>query len=172
MRIGGIVGAVARRFTKKGEPYVLFRLEDLAGGVQIVAFPSLFEQAQQLVAPDRIVLVKGRIDLRGRELQVVASDIGELDAGDEGVSVPAPPMNGADPLTLAVTTADCTNGLVTRLKETLAAHPGRVPVVLKLVSEDGARTLRLSDGHRVDASAGLLAELRTILGSAAIEVAV
>jgi DNA polymerase-3 subunit alpha len=145
----------------------VFRLEDLAGGVQVVAFPSVYDQAGDVVGADRIVLVRGRIDLRGRELQVVAQEIRDLD-GDEDGGPPSHRPARAEPLLLSVPTAECTNGLVTRLKQTLAAHPGRVPVVLQLVSEERARTLRLSDGYRVDASAGLMAELRTILGGAAV----
>jgi DNA polymerase III subunit alpha len=168
VRVGGIITALARRFSRRGEPYVVFRLEDLAGGVQVVAFPSLFEQAGDRVAPDRIVLVRGRIDLRGRELQIVAQEIGELDGDPEDPGPPAGPPPGTEPLLLSVPTAECTNGLVTRLKQTLAAHPGGIPVVLRLVSEERDRTLRLSDGYRVDASAGLMAELRTILGGSAV----
>jgi DNA polymerase III subunit alpha len=166
VRVGGIIAALARRFTRKGEPYVVFRLEDLAGGVQVVAFPSVYEQAGDLVAGDRIVLVRGRIDLRGRELQVVAQEIRELDG--DGSPVERAKPAGTEPLFLSVSTGECTNGLVTRLKQTLAAHPGRVPVVLRLVSDERARMLRLSDGYRVDASAGLMAELRTILGASAV----
>jgi DNA polymerase-3 subunit alpha len=166
VRIGGIVTSAVRRFSRKGEPYVVFRLEDLAGGVQIVGFPSVYEQASDLIAPDRIVLVRGRIDLRGRELQVVAADVRELDAS---AAVPAsggdPISNGSDPLLLSMPTAECTNGLVSRLKETLAAHPGETAVVLRLESDERTRTLRLSEGYRVEASAGLLAELRSLLGA-------
>jgi DNA polymerase-3 subunit alpha len=176
VRIGGIVTTAARRFSRKGEPYVVFRLEDLAGGVQIVGFPSVYEQASDLIAPDRIVLVRGRIDLRGRELQVVAADVREL---DERAAVPAPTpdqrsaaqgpgapgSNGSDPLLLSVPTAECTNGLVSQLKQTLASHPGETAVVLRLESEDRSKTLRLSEGYRVEPSAGLLAELRSLLGA-------
>ncbi|HEX2025122.1 MAG TPA: DNA polymerase III subunit alpha, partial [Actinomycetota bacterium] len=166
VRVGGIITALARRFTRRGEPYVVFRLEDLAGGVQVVAFPSVFEQAGDLLAADRIVLVRGRIDLRGRELQIVAQEIGTLDDRERRSDPPPPPPG--EPLLLSVPTAECTNGLVTRLKQALAAHPGGVPVVLRLVSDDHERTLKLSDGYRVDASAGLLGELRTILGGSAV----
>jgi DNA polymerase III subunit alpha len=166
IRVGGIITALARRFTRRGEPYVVLRLEDLAGGVQVVAFPSVFEKAVDLLAADRIVLVRGRIDLRGRELQIVAQEIGTLDEGERPSAPPSPPPG--EPLLLSVPTAECTNGLVTRLKQTLAAHPGGVPVVLRLVSDDHERALKLSDGYRVDASAGLLAELRTILGGTAV----
>ena len=55
--IGGIVGAVARRYTKEG-PYAQFRLEDLAGGVTVVAFPSVYDQVPHLIETDAIVLVR------------------------------------------------------------------------------------------------------------------
>ena len=32
--IGGIIGAVSRKYTKRGEPYAQFRLEGLAAGVE------------------------------------------------------------------------------------------------------------------------------------------
>ena len=31
--VAGIIASVSRSYTKKGEPYAQFRLEDLAGGV-------------------------------------------------------------------------------------------------------------------------------------------
>jgi DNA polymerase III subunit alpha len=160
--VGGIITAVNRRYTKKGEPYALFRLEDLAGGVQVVAFPSVYERTAELVAPDRIVLVRGRVDLRGRELQVVAQEIREL---DERSNAPPP---SSDPLVLEVEADQCTPALVDRLKEVLASHPGRLPVRLSLASNGGRRMFRLADGYRVDGSAGLLSELRVLLGVEAV----
>ena len=173
VRIGGIIAAIQRRFTKKGEQFAILRIEDLAGGVPVVVFPNLFIEAGDLIALDRIVLVRGRIDLRGRELQIVASEIGELADGGHGdggqpITGPPPSANGDAPITLSVPTADCTNGLVVRLKETLAAHPGGMPVVLRLVSDEAEKTLRFADGYRVDGSAGLLAELRNLLGASAL----
>ena len=38
--VGGIIGAVAAQVHERSEPYAQFRLEDLAGGVQVMAFPS------------------------------------------------------------------------------------------------------------------------------------
>ncbi|HEX6261515.1 MAG TPA: DNA polymerase III subunit alpha, partial [Actinomycetota bacterium] len=159
--VGGIIGSANRRFTKKGEPYAILRLEDLVGGVQVVAFPSVFEKVTDLLAPDRIVLVKGRVDLRGRELQLVAVEIGALDDSGE----PPPP---AEPILLEVPAEQCTDGLATALKEVLSGHPGRVAVHLRLRSNGSAKLLRLADGYRVDGSAGLLSELRGLLGAEAV----
>src|SRR5207247_11239562 len=82
VRVAGIVAAVGRRFTKRGEQYAILRLEDLTGGVSVVAFPSVFEKASALVVTDQILLVKGRVDLRGRELQLVALEVSEPDVGE------------------------------------------------------------------------------------------
>jgi DNA polymerase III subunit alpha len=169
VRVGGVITNLARRYTKKGEPYVVFRVEDLAGGVQVVGFPSVYEKAEPILRADAIVLVKGRVDLRGRELQLVALELGELEATER----PAPEGRG-EPLLLEMPVRQCVGGMVVRLKEVLASHPGRQPVVLRLLSDgnlsDGApgTTLRLGDGYRVDGSAGLLAELRTLLGAEAV----
>jgi hypothetical protein len=65
-------------------------------------------------------------------------------------------------------TEDCTGGLIARLKEALAAHPGQRPVLLRLTSDRGVKTLRLSDGYRVDGSMGLQSELRSVLGPAGV----
>ena len=81
--VGGIIGAFARKYTKRGEPYAQFRLEGLAGGVEVVAFPSVYDAVPDLMAADRIVLVTGRIDLRGRELQIRAVEVKEPDLGPD-----------------------------------------------------------------------------------------
>ncbi|MEX0651179.1 MAG: DNA polymerase III subunit alpha, partial [Actinomycetota bacterium] len=57
--IGGIIGAVARKYTKRGEPYAQFRLEGLAGGVGVMAFPSVYEAVPGMIETDRIVLATG-----------------------------------------------------------------------------------------------------------------
>jgi DNA polymerase III subunit alpha len=156
--VGGIVASVARRYTRKGEPYALFRLEDLAGGVSVVAFPGVFEQVPNLVETDAIVLVKGRVDLRGRELQLRAVEIRELDVG---AVAPARPTPGVMVVDLAA--ASCTNALIAKLKDLFGAHPGSTPVLVRFISAQGTTPIQVG-GVRVDPAAGLLSELRLLLG--------
>ena len=157
------MGGVLRRFTRKGDPYVNFRLEDLTGGVQVIAFPSVYEKAPDIFDLDTILLVKGRADLRGRELALVAIDVSRprFD-GDE------PPPRSSDPIVVTVPAEQCTDGLVGKLKQVLAAHPGTLPVMLRLTTDgDVTKTLRIGNGYSVDGSDVLIAELRTLLGPAA-----
>ncbi|HEX9122543.1 MAG TPA: DNA polymerase III subunit alpha [Actinomycetota bacterium] len=162
--VGGIVAAVARRYTKKGEPYALFRLEDLAGGVSVVAFPSVFEQVPHLVEPDAIVLVKGRVDLRGRELQLRAVEIREPDLGADA---PAPRTRGL--LVVDLPAASCTGAVISKLKGLLGAHPGATPVQVRFISSQGVTPLDVGS-YRVEPGAGLLSELRRLLGPNAARV--
>jgi DNA polymerase-3 subunit alpha len=156
--VGGIVASVARRYTRKGEPYALFRLEDLAGGVSVVAFPGVFEQVPNLVETDAIVLVKGRVDLRGRELQLRAVEIRELDMGPDG-----PVRRTLGVMIVDLAAASCTNALIAKLKDLFGAHPGSTPVLVRFISSQGTTPIEVGS-VRVDPAAGLLSELRLLLG--------
>jgi DNA polymerase-3 subunit alpha len=157
--VGGIIGTLSRRYTKRGEPYAQFRLEGLAGGVEVVAFPSVYEAHPDLIGADRIVLVTGRIDLRGRELQIRASEMREptLSGGAE-----------VEPSTLEVDlpAAACTPAVLSRMKELLQSHPGPAPVQVRFHSSNGVTPLEVGD-LRVDPNGPLLGELHTLLGAGA-----
>ena len=162
--IGGIIGAVARKYTKRGEPYAQFRLEGLAGGVEVVAFPSVYEAVPGLIETDRIVLATGRIDLRGRELQIRANEIRDPDLGAAGRGSFEP---GA--LVVDLSAAACTPVVLAKLKELFEAHQGPAPVRVRFVASTGVTPLEVG-AYRVDAEGNLLGELRMLLGPGAASV--
>jgi DNA polymerase-3 subunit alpha len=149
---------VARKFTKKGDPFAQFRLEDLAGGVMVIAFPNVYEQVPDLIETDAIVLVKGRADLRGRELQLRAV---EIVAPDLGAAAPVREPDAV--LVVDCPAAICSNAVIAKLKELLAAHPGRTPVQVRFLGSEGVKQIDVGT-YRVDPGAGLLSELRLLLG--------
>jgi DNA polymerase-3 subunit alpha len=102
--------------------------------------------------------VKGKVDLRGRELQLRALEIREPDLGGAG---PVPKTKGT--LVVAVPAATCTNALIAKLKELLAAHPGSTPVTVQFLTSGGVTPLNVGS-YRVEPAAGLLSELRVLLG--------
>ncbi len=162
--IGGIVGAVARKYTKRGEPYALFRLEGLAGGVDVVAFPSVYEAVPGMIETDRIVLATGRIDLRGRELQIRATEVREPDLGEAATMVAVP-----DALVVDLPAAACTPSVLAKLKELFEGHPGSAPVRVRFLSSTGVTPLEVGT-HRVHPAGPLLGELRSLLGGDAARV--
>jgi DNA polymerase-3 subunit alpha len=161
--VGGIVASVARKFTKKGEPFAQFRLEDLTGGVTVVAFPNVYEAVPDLIEPDAIVLVKGRADLRGRELQLRAIEVTEPDLGIERRSEPD------SVLVVDVPASACSPAVIAKLKQLLGGHAGHTPVKVRFLSKDGVMPLDVGP-FRVNPGAGLLSELRLLFGPDAASV--
>ena len=58
--------------TKRGEPMVFLRLDDVTGGIECVVFNSTYAAASELCVPDRILIVKGRVDHKEGETKLVA----------------------------------------------------------------------------------------------------
>jgi DNA polymerase-3 subunit alpha len=159
--IGGIVGGVQRKYTKRGEPYAQFRLEGLAGGAEVVVFPSIYEAVPGLIESDRIVLVTGRIDLRGRELQIRANEVREPDLG----AGRAP----AQRLEVDLPPEACTPAVLSRVKELLETHPGSAPVQVRVQSSNGVTPVDVGS-VRVDPAGSLLGELHSLLGAGAARI--
>jgi DNA polymerase-3 subunit alpha len=161
--IGGIIGAVQRKYTKRSEPYAQFRLEGLAGGTQVMAFPSIYEAVPGLIEADRIVLVSGRIDLRGRELQIRANEIREPNLG---LAAPNQPLRH---LEVDLPAEACTPAVLAKVKELLESHPGSAPVQVRFRSSNGVTPVEVGS-VRVDPTGALLGELRSLLGVGAARV--
>jgi DNA polymerase-3 subunit alpha len=161
--IGGIIGGVQRKYTKRSEPYAQFRLEGLAGGAQVIAFPSIYEAVPGLIEPDRIVLVGGRIDLRGRELQIRATEIREPNLGAEA---PNPPLGH---LEVDLPAAACTPAVLAKVKELLESHPGSAQVQVRFRSSNGVTPVEVGS-VRVDPSGSLIGELHSLLGVGAARI--
>jgi DNA polymerase-3 subunit alpha len=155
--VGGIIGSLSRKYTKRGEPYAQFRLEGLAGGVEVIAFPGVYEAVPHLIRQDEIVLVTGRIDLRGRELQIRANEVKEPTLG------PDAPRPRSESLIVDLEATACTPAVLAKLKQLFEAHPGGAPVRLRFLSSAGVTPLALGS-FNVNADGSLLGELHELLG--------
>ncbi len=64
--IAGAVMSVRRASTRAGGQIAIAQLEDTTGGCEVIVFPKLYSQVQQLFEPDKILMVKGRLRIRER----------------------------------------------------------------------------------------------------------
>ena len=78
--IGGIVTGVRPIMTKARQTMAVATLEDLQGSVEVVVFPRVFEQTSPAWQEGSIVLVGGRVDHRGEEVQMLADSVMDWDA--------------------------------------------------------------------------------------------
>ena len=73
--VGGVVTALSRKYTKRGDLMATFVLEDLGAAVEVMVFPKTMTNYGELLADDAIVCVKGRVDLREDAPKLIAMEI-------------------------------------------------------------------------------------------------
>jgi DNA polymerase-3 subunit alpha len=156
--VGGIVAGVKQLQTKKGDPMVFLRLDDLTGGAEVVVFNSVYTGSRDLLAADLILVVKGRVDHKQEgETKLIAIEVGEFAAS-------APPSE----VRLKVDARKAPAGIVRELSHVVRDFPGDAKVVLALETSEGARTLELGPAYRVRPEADFFAEVKALLGEAAV----
>jgi DNA polymerase-3 subunit alpha len=155
--VGGIVGALKSLTTKKGEPMVFLRLDDLSGSIETVVFNSVYASARELLAADRILVVKGRVDHKEGETKLVAMEVVPFEATPERSEV-----------RLKVDARKAPAGLIRNLAELVREYPGEAPVVVALETSVGARQLALGPDFRVRPEPDFFAEVKSLLGEAAV----
>ena len=73
--IAGVVLWVRPHTTKKGKPMAFVQLEDLRGSTEVIVFPSTYEKTQELWQADKILVIRGRVDAKGRGAKVICESV-------------------------------------------------------------------------------------------------
>jgi DNA polymerase-3 subunit alpha len=152
--ISGLITAVQRKVTRKGDTWAIITVEDLEGAINVMLFPSTYQLAAPMLVEDTIVVVKGKV--RRNE------DVPEI-SGTE-VSVPDLTQGDDGPVVISLQANRCTPPTVEQLKEVLSTHPGVAEVHLRLTTKASTKVLRLDPRLRVTPSPSLMADLKALLG--------
>jgi DNA polymerase-3 subunit alpha len=73
--IAGMVISVRQFITKKNEAMAFVQLEDLQGTIEVVVFPRVYGETKEILQPERLIIVKGKVDFKGREPKILADTI-------------------------------------------------------------------------------------------------
>jgi DNA polymerase-3 subunit alpha len=155
--VGGIVSAVKQLTTKKGEPMVFLRLDDLSGSTEAVVFNSVYAASRELCETDRVLVLKGRVDHKEGESKLIAIEVTEFAAY-------VPPTE----VRLKVDARKAPAGVLRELGHVVRDYPGEAKVVLALDTSEGPRTLEFGPGYRVAPVPDFYAEVKALLGEAAV----
>jgi DNA polymerase-3 subunit alpha len=153
--VAGVVTALNRKYTKRGDLMATFVLEDIAASIEVMVFPKTMAQYSELLAPDAIVTVKGRVDAREDTPKLMALEI----------TRPEVHLDSGPPVRLRVRATALTAERVARLKQILSAHPGDSPVFVHLVGAEKETVLQLGDEFCCSSANGMFAELRILFGA-------
>jgi DNA polymerase-3 subunit alpha len=156
--VGGIVSSLKQLTTKKGEPMVFATVEDLTGAVEVVAFNSVYATARDELEQDRVLIVKGRVDHKQMgETKLVALEISAFEAMPERKEV-----------RLKVDARVAAAGVIRELAAVVRDFPGEAPVLLDLLTSTGPKVMELGPDYRVKPVPDFFAEVKALLGEAAV----
>ncbi|MGH2951714.1 MAG: OB-fold nucleic acid binding domain-containing protein, partial [Solirubrobacterales bacterium] len=169
--VGGIVSEAKKVRTRNGG-YVMFAtLDDLEGRLELFVRDAAGEAAA-VVEVDRVVVVRGRVDHKGRgEMSLVVAEAEHFEPGeDELAAARAKAAARADgkPILLRIDAAGFAPGVVEELKTLFESFPGESEVLLEMRTREGTRRLRFGTEYRVTPSPALRAELDQLLGPRAL----
>jgi len=176
--VGGMVGAIKKARTKKpsrngNTDYVMFDFEDAGGCVRCIMWPEEFARQGDLVQTEAVLYLKGKVDRRGREPNLI---VNRLMTPDDAVK------EHTRQLAVKFQKGLHADAELARVREILGRYPGETDVVV-LIDTGSAEALtgtengsgetadvrtryRLSTpGHlRVSCGPGLRRELIEVMG--------
>jgi DNA polymerase-3 subunit alpha len=156
--VGGIVGAVKSLTTKKGDPMVFLRLDDLSGSIETVVFNSVFAASRELLDADRVLVVKGRVDHKQEgETKLIALEVAAFESTPDRTEV-----------RLRVDARKAPAGLIRELAGIVREFPGDSRVVVDLELSSGSRTYVFGSTFNVRPEPDFFAEVKALLGEAAV----
>jgi DNA polymerase-3 subunit alpha len=155
--VGGIVSDVKHLTTKKGEPMVFMRLDDVTGGAEIVVFNSTYAAASELCVPDRILVVRGRVDHKEGETKLLAQEVKPFEA-----------VAARREVRLRIDAAQVPAGAIAQLRDLLRDFPGESQVFADCVTSQGKVIVAFGPRFRVRPAPDFYAEVRALLGESAL----
>jgi DNA polymerase-3 subunit alpha len=163
VRIGGVVREVRKRPDRSGRMMAWVELEDLTGSVVVTVFSRTLEQAADIIQPDRIVIMRAKVDTRrrgrdageGESAGLVADQVWAFDEAD------LDQWQRAQVVQLAVADG-LPRTVIEDLNAVLAQFPGVDTVTLRV--DEGSLVTELELPVRVEPGEELRQAVETILG--------
>jgi DNA polymerase III subunit alpha len=77
--LAGIVSGLQVRYSKKGNRFCIFRLEDQSSGVKCLAWSEAYGKFREILKDDELLIVEGRIESsEGQEYTMILDDVKKL----------------------------------------------------------------------------------------------
>jgi DNA polymerase-3 subunit alpha len=165
VRVAGVLTQLKKQKIKKGvnEGKTMLKavLEDTTGSVPVCIFASLYEKVGGWISADLPVLIGATVRESGPAIELTVQDVAPLEGLRE---------RRAREIEIRVNLALADEGVLARLRESLASYPGTTPVSIRLVrpGEFEAR-LKAADSIRVAPSPRLTSEIRALAGEDSVQ---
>ena len=133
VRMGGIITAIKYMVTKRdSRRMAIMTLEDLAGSVEGVVYPDVFESCQSLVEDNKAVMIKGLAQSGEDKPRIIVNEIIPLNEA---------PQRYASVFQINVFETHTDDGILKELKNILKQYPGKCPIKLVMNLSSGEKIL-------------------------------
>jgi len=182
VQVGGAVRdlrAVVPRRSASGQRMAFLQIEDMTGSCEVVVFARIYEECVELLRPDAVVVVRGKVEAGrvGAAAAVEDEERTELEPPKiiaESVFALDDPrlLNWRRDQTVHLALRTDQVGRLPALREVIEGHRGEVPVVLHINAAERIDEVTLGTEHSVDAGPALERAVTALLGpdSYAVEV--
>jgi len=166
--VGGIVVDCKKIRTKSGSQMMFATLDDVEGQVEMLVFKADQAESAEVIAPDAIVLVRGRLDHKDRgETKLVVQEAQRFEPDSAEIASAATKVQAvpSGPFQLSIDVDKLgIPGLMDELKSLFEDHKGESDVHLVMQTSEGPKKLRFGSEYRVEPSTGLRYEIGQLLG--------
>ncbi|MFA5863788.1 MAG: DNA polymerase III subunit alpha [Phycisphaerae bacterium] len=159
--IGGLIEKV-RTVVVKGRngngpaKMAIATLEDLKGKTEIVIFPDQYGQVQDLIQPDRLVFVRGRVDRRREVPSVRASEVYAMEKG---------PQHLTSDCEIKLTAIGLGTDTMDKFHAICKKYPGQSKILFNIRTSEGhIVVVRAGDHIRISPSGEFLSDVEILLG--------
>jgi DNA polymerase-3 subunit alpha len=165
VRVAGLVRSATQSLVKRTqEPYGRFVLEDLHSFVEVIAWPEVYRQAKGLVAKDKLVALRGKVDRSGDRVQVVALEM--IDLSEMSV-------RWAKTVGLTINMVGLDDSILPKVKAVCQRHPGKARVFFHMqTTHHGTMVMEAGGELSVKPSGAFLKETQDLLGEDCVRIEV
>lgn len=185
LKVAGVITKIKKIITKKGEPMLFVRIEDITSGVEVLVFPTMLREGSEVWQEDRIIVMNCKLSDKDGETKLICNKVKQLELGkikdilydiDQFVDtrstnsyfakrskkskIDREPVNIGSVYILFPPKSDI--NLNEKLKVIFARHPGNYQLFLAVKNNQGYK--KILTNYKVDGSTELKEEVTNLLG--------
>jgi len=163
IRAAGLIRSLSTSMVKKTkELYARFSLEDLHSHAEAIAWPEIYRKFHHLLAKDKLVAIRGRVDKSGDRPQIIVN---------EAIDMNEMAVKWAKGVRLSLNVVGMDDQILGKVKAVCQRHSGKAKVLFHMQNtHHGLMILEAGPELMVMPSKGFFREMHALLGDDSVEI--
>ena len=158
VKMAGVISGLEVKMSKRGSRFAVFKLIDLNGNGECIAFSKLFEEKNSLFKNEQLVFVIGKAEENGDKIKLTLEDIMPVESMQQRL---------ACNLTMKIFekdfNSDSSNNKLDGIKQLCESSHGNCNVFFHIINNGHSKLLK-SKSYRVKPDAEFISNLKLLIG--------